>query len=157
MIKRDILTFKRVRISLFYRNCDSVVAVFFVSHCSILIFFVVSCDFFSAFWGYFIFFLKNFRDCFFTLFSKNVFCPKNAQKMYFCKLLKINDGLKKFNFSWKKDWKCFGSSEKGYTFALAFGKQRGCSSDKQDDPWQHSIQTSSTMCLWFFRKPKVKK
>ena len=96
MIKRDILTSGYL---FFIGIATLLLLFFFVSHCSILIFFVVSCDFFSAFWGYFIFFLKNFRDRFFTLFSKNVFCPKNAQKMYFCKLLKINDGLKKFNFS----------------------------------------------------------
>ena len=43
-------------------------------------------------------------------------------------------GLNYFRLFSKKTCVLFVSSEKSSTFALAFGKQRGCSAIKQDDP-----------------------
>ena len=43
--------------------------------------------------------------------------------------------------------KKFAGSKKVLTFALAFGKEHTSNlHETQDDPWKHSIQTSSTTC-----------
>jgi hypothetical protein len=61
---------------------------------------------------------------------------KNAEKICFCKSLKINTRLKKFNFLAKKFLHLFADIKNSTTFALAFGKQRGNAMKKRkhDDP-----------------------
>ena len=50
---------------------------------------------------------------------------KIVEKKHFCKVLKINCRLKKFNFLYKKFFYLFADIKICFTFALAFGKQRG--------------------------------
>ena len=82
--------------------------------------------------------------------------PKHFKKILFFKVLKINVDWKKCNFSAKKSSKCFCSSKNRLTFVLAFGNKLS-SPVKADDPWQHSIQTSSTTCPWVYILEDIEK
>ena len=85
--------------------------------------------------------------------QKNV--QKNAKKVCFVTHWKWIPIKKSFIFLEKKDWKSFVVQKIALPlYSLSGSNAQATLNEEQDDPWKHSIQTSSTTCFCCFDAAK---